>query len=67
MNGLKVANVSKRFGEVQALKNVNIEFHKNKIYGLLGRNGAGKSTLLNIFKGKSLLMRAMFLLTAKLF
>lgn len=52
MNGLKITNVSKRFGEVQALKNINIEFGENKIYGLLGRNGAGKSTLLNIITGK---------------
>jgi len=52
MNGLKVVNVSKRFGDVQALKNVSIDFNENKIYGLLGRNGAGKSTLLNIITGK---------------
>jgi len=53
MSGIKVANVSKRFGDVKALKNVSIEFRESKIYGLLGRNGAGKTTLLNIITGKT--------------
>lgn len=52
MKGLEIVNVSKSFGEIQALKNVSIEFQHNKIYGLLGRNGAGKSTLLNIITCK---------------
>jgi len=52
MKGLKITGVSKKFGNVQALKNVKIDFCENKIYGLLGRNGAGKTTLLNIITGK---------------
>lgn len=41
-------NISKTFGSTNALVDVNIKIHKDKIYGLLGRNGAGKSTLLSI-------------------
>ena len=44
---IKLENVSKRFGQTQALDNVSVEFGDNKIYGLLGNNGAGKSTMLN--------------------
>lgn len=42
---LKVYNLSKKFRNVQALKDITLEFENNRIYGLLGRNGAGKSTL----------------------
>lgn len=52
MNGIEISNVSKRYGDVQALKDVSVVFQKNKIYGLLGRNGAGKSTLLNVITGR---------------
>ena len=45
---IAVKNVSKRFGQTQALDNVSLEYGGNKIYGLLGNNGAGKSTLFNI-------------------
>ena len=43
-----IENVSKRFDQVQALKDVSFTLEEGKIYGLLGRNGAGKSTLLNV-------------------
>lgn len=52
MNGIEVKGVSKNFGTLAALKNVNVRFEENKIYGLLGRNGAGKSTLLNVITGR---------------
>lgn len=52
MKGLSISNVSKNYGNVQALKNVSIELQPSKIYGLLGRNGAGKTTLLNIIAGR---------------
>lgn len=45
---IKLSNISKSFGPVQALKGVSAVLEENRIYGLLGRNGAGKSTLLNI-------------------
>ena len=44
-------NVSKTFGEVQAVHNINFEVGKNEIVGLLGDNGAGKSTLIKMITG----------------
>lgn len=48
---LELRNVSKSFGEVQALENINIQLGRNEIVGLLGDNGAGKSTLIKIITG----------------
>ncbi len=48
---LQLNNVSKTFGEVSALRNVNFHVEKNEIVGLLGDNGAGKSTLVKIITG----------------
>lgn len=44
---LKISDLSKNYGQVQALDHVDMEF-ENGIYGLLGPNGAGKSTLINL-------------------
>jgi len=52
MNKIELKGVSKAFGQVQAVKNVDLVFEENKIYGLLGRNGAGKSTLLNMITSR---------------
>lgn len=51
---IQIKQVSKRFGEIQALDQIDLEFGDNKIYGLLGNNGAGKTTLLNILTGRYL-------------
>jgi simple sugar transport system ATP-binding protein len=48
---LELRNVSKTFGEVGALHDVNFHVGKNEIVGLLGDNGAGKSTLIKIMTG----------------
>ena len=45
---LEVKNVSKRFRDVEVLKDVNITFESGKIYGFIGRNGSGKSVFLKI-------------------
>lgn len=47
---LELKGISKRYGKVQALTDVNITL-KHGIYALLGPNGSGKSTMMNIIAG----------------
>ena len=44
---LVIKHLKKKFEKKEVLKDINFEFEKGKIYGLLGRNGAGKTTLFN--------------------
>jgi branched-chain amino acid transport system ATP-binding protein len=48
---LKCTQVSKQFGGLQALKNVDFTVNEGEIAGLVGPNGSGKSTLLNLISG----------------
>ncbi|MDD5149887.1 MAG: ATP-binding cassette domain-containing protein [Flavobacterium sp.] len=45
---LTIDNLHKRYGNIQALKNVSFEIKKGNVYGILGPNGSGKSTTLGI-------------------
>ncbi len=50
-SALRIDHVTKRFGGVKALTDIQLEFNPGEITGLIGSNGAGKSTLLNIIWG----------------
>jgi simple sugar transport system ATP-binding protein len=48
---LRVEHISKRYGAVTALVDVNLHLGRGEVLGLIGDNGAGKSTLLKIICG----------------
>jgi len=45
---LSIKNLNKRYGKLQAVKDVSLEIQKGNVYGILGPNGSGKSTTLGI-------------------
>jgi putative multiple sugar transport system ATP-binding protein len=48
---LQMKGITKTFGPVKALTNVNLNISKGEIHGICGENGAGKSTLMNVLSG----------------
>lgn len=48
---IELKNVTKTFGEVQAVDNISLTINDGAVMGLLGTNGAGKSTLLRMMAG----------------
>ncbi len=50
-NILEIENLTKRYGNVTILDNLNMHVEKGAIYGLIGKNGAGKTTLIRILTG----------------
>ena len=48
---IKMTNIVKTFGEVQAIKNGNFNLYEGEIHSLIGENGAGKSTMMKILYG----------------
>ncbi|NBV44426.1 MAG: energy-dependent translational throttle protein EttA [Planctomycetia bacterium] len=47
----QISGLTKKFGQRELLKNINLAFYPGAKIGLLGRNGAGKSTLMKIMAG----------------
>ncbi|MGM0217926.1 ABC transporter ATP-binding protein [Enterococcus sp. AZ126] len=48
---LNVSNLTKNFGGLAAVSNVNLSLENNELIGLIGPNGAGKTTLFNLLTG----------------
>lgn len=50
-SGIKIENLTKKFGALAAVDNINLEIRPGEIYGFLGPNGAGKTTTVKILSG----------------
>ncbi|SFR64723.1 ATP-binding cassette domain-containing protein [Halogeometricum limi] len=48
---IRLENISKQFGQIQALEDVSFAIEENEVLALVGDNGAGKSTLIKIISG----------------
>jgi simple sugar transport system ATP-binding protein len=48
---LEAKNISKYFGTITALENVNLSVREGECLGVVGDNGAGKSTLMKVLSG----------------
>ncbi len=51
MAAIRVTRLSKRYGQVQALSDTDLEIREGEFFGLLGPNGAGKTTLISAIAG----------------
>lgn len=51
MNAIEIQGVKKSYGNVQALKGVDLAIRQGEFFGLLGPNGAGKTTLISAIVG----------------
>lgn len=48
---IRVRNLSKSYGEKQAVRDVSFEVHRGEVFALLGPNGAGKTSIIEILEG----------------
>jgi len=51
MPAIKAENLSKKFGALTSVNNLNLEVKKGEIFGLVGPDGAGKTTTIRMFSG----------------
>ena len=51
MNAVEIKNLSKNYGKLRVLNNINLDVPEGTIYGLVGPNGAGKTTLIKSLVG----------------
>ncbi len=51
MSVLKISNLSKSYGMIKAVDNLNLSIEAGQIYGILGPNGSGKTTTLGMITG----------------
>jgi len=51
MTILEINNLSKRYGKIQAVKELSLTVEKGMVYGILGPNGSGKTTTLSVISG----------------
>ena len=48
---ISIENLTKKFGDVTVIDNVNLSIERGKIYGIIGRNGSGKTVLFKLITG----------------
>ncbi len=48
---IEVENLTKYYGKLKALDNINLRIEENEVFGFLGPNGAGKTTTINLILG----------------
>ncbi len=48
---INIQNLFKSFGKKEVLKDINLQFEKGKVYGIVGENGSGKTTLFRCMAG----------------
>ena len=48
---MSVRGLTRRFGGLVAVNNVDIDLHEGEVHAVIGTNGAGKSTLINMLSG----------------
>ncbi|MGH2575568.1 MAG: ATP-binding cassette domain-containing protein, partial [Ignavibacteria bacterium] len=51
MNAAEISGVSKKYGRIKALRDIDLQVPQGVIYGLLGPNGAGKTTMIKALVG----------------
>ena len=51
---IQIENITKAYGDLQALAGISLEVQQGEFFGLLGPNGAGKTTLIHILAGLAL-------------